>query len=35
MPGREQSAPSPGAPGRVAEVETVAKNVLDLLSTFR
>jgi DNA-binding MarR family transcriptional regulator len=35
MPDREQGAPSPGTPGRAAEVETVAKNVLDLLSTFR
>jgi DNA-binding MarR family transcriptional regulator len=35
MPDREQGAPSPGAQGRAAEVETVAKNVLDLLSTVR
>jgi DNA-binding MarR family transcriptional regulator len=31
----EQSAPSPGVPGRPAEIEAVAKNVLDLLSTMR
>ena len=35
MPDREQGAPSPGPPGRAAEVEMVARNVLDLLSTFR
>jgi DNA-binding MarR family transcriptional regulator len=35
MPDREQGAPSPGTPGRAAEVEMVARNVLDLLSTFR
>ncbi len=35
MPDREQVAQSPGAPGWAAEVEMVADNVLDLLSTVR
>jgi DNA-binding MarR family transcriptional regulator len=35
MPDRERAAPAPGAPGWPAEIETVAKNVLDLLSTMR
>jgi DNA-binding MarR family transcriptional regulator len=35
MPDGQPGAPSPGPPSRAVEVETVAKNVLDLLSTFR
>ena len=35
MPDRAQAAPRPGTPGRAAEIETVANNVADLLSTMR
>jgi DNA-binding MarR family transcriptional regulator len=35
MPDREHGAASPGTPGWEADVETVAKNVLDLLGTVR
>jgi DNA-binding MarR family transcriptional regulator len=35
MPVREQGPSSPGTPGRAAELETVARNVMDLLGTVR